>query len=108
MAANLLEDLAGELVRARVDLTQYAETYYFRDVEESTSLAASIGTAVQLALVAQQSPRADLRFAGKLLDTAVGDFAGRLDEHFLRVGGPPRAVLAAYAADHGHTEPRPG
>ena len=31
MAANLLEDLAGEVVQARVDLTQYAETYYFRD-----------------------------------------------------------------------------
>ena len=35
MAANLLEDLAGEVVQARVDLTQYAETYYFRDGEES-------------------------------------------------------------------------
>src|SRR3954465_3743867 len=49
MAANLLEDLAGEVVQARVDLTQYAETYYFRDGEASASLAANIGTAVQLA-----------------------------------------------------------
>ena len=107
MAANLLEDVAGELVQVRVDLTQYAETYYFRDGEESASLAASIGTAVQLAQVAERSPRADMRFAGKLLDTALGDFAGQLDEHFLRVGGPPQAVLAAYAADHGHAAPRP-
>ena len=102
MAANLLEDLAGEVVQARVDLTQYAETYYFREGEESTSLAATIGTAVQLAHAAERSPRADLRFAGKLLDTALADFAGLLDAHFLRVGGPPQAVLAAYAADHGH------
>ncbi|MET0763924.1 MAG: hypothetical protein ABWY29_03605, partial [Blastococcus sp.] len=108
MAANLLEDLAGELVQIRVDLTQYAETYYFRDGEEPQSLAASIGTAVQLAQVAQRSARADMRFAGRLLDTALDDFAGRLDEHFLRVGGSPRAVLAAYAADHGHAAPRPG
>jgi hypothetical protein len=102
MAANLLEDLAGEVVQARVDLTQYAETYYFRDGEESVSLAANIATAVELARAAERSPRADLRFAGKLLDTALGDFARLLDAHFLRVGGPPRAVLEAYAADHGH------
>jgi hypothetical protein len=108
MAANLLEDLAGELVQIRVDLTQYPETYYFRDGEESASLAASIGTAAQLARVAQRSPRADMRFAGRLLDTALCDFAGRLDEHFLRVGGSPQAVLAAYAADHGHAAPRVG
>jgi hypothetical protein len=108
MAANLLEDLAGELVQIRVDLTQYAETYYFRDGEESASLAATIGTAVQLAQAAERSPRADMRFAGKLLDTALGDFASQLDQHFLRVGGPPQGVLAAYAADHGHAAPGVG
>jgi hypothetical protein len=102
MAANLLEDLAGELVQARVDLTQYAETYYFRDGEESASLAASIGTAVQLAHAAERSPRPDMRFAGRLLDTALADFARLLDEQFLRVGGSTEAVLAAYTADHGH------
>jgi len=102
MAANLLEDIAGQLVQARVDLTQYAETYYFRDGDASASLAATIGTAVDLAHAAERSPRADLRFAGTLLDLALGDFARLVDEQFLRVGGPPQAVLSAYAADHGH------
>jgi ion channel len=106
MAANLLEDLAGELVQSRVDLTQYAETYYFRDGEESASLAATIGTAVQLAHAAERSPRPDMRFAGRLLHTALDDFAGLLDAQFLRIGGPPQAVLTAYAADHGHGAPR--
>jgi ion channel len=102
MAAGLLEDLAGELVRARVDLTQYAETYYFRDGEEAASLAATIGTAADLARVATAAPRADLRFAGSLLDAALGDFARLLDGQFLRVGGARAEVLRAYAADHGH------
>ncbi len=102
MAANLLEDIAGELVQARVDLTQYAETYYFRDGDASASLASTIGTALDLAHAAERSPRADLRFAGSLLDLALGDFARLIDEQFLRVGGPPQAVLSAYAADHGH------
>jgi hypothetical protein len=105
MAANLLEDIAGELVQARVDLTQYAETYYFRDGDESASLAATIATASDLAHAAERSPRADLRFAGSLLDLALGDFARLVDEQFLRVGGPPQAVLSAYAADHGHGTP---
>jgi hypothetical protein len=108
MAANLLEDLAGELVQARVDLTQYAETYYFRDGDSSASLAATIGTAVGLARAAERSPRPDMRFAGTLLDTALSDFAELLDDQFLRIGGPPQAVLAAYAADHGHAAPRSG
>jgi hypothetical protein len=102
MAANLLEDIAGELVQARVDLTQYAETYYFRDGDPSASLAATIGTALDLAHAAEHSSRADLRFAGKLLELALGDFAQLVDEQFLRIGGTPRQVLAAYAADHGH------
>lgn len=106
MAANLLEDLAGEVVQARVDLAQYAETYYFRDAEESVSLPANIAMAMELARAAEQSPRADLRFSGRLLDTALGDFAGLIDAHFLRLGGPPEAVLMAYAADHGHGPPR--
>jgi hypothetical protein len=106
MAANLLEDLAGEVVQARVDLAQYVETYYFRDLEESVSLPANISMAVDLARAAERSPRADLRFAGTLLETALGDFAQLLDSHFLRVGGPPEAVLRAYAADHGYGVPR--
>jgi hypothetical protein len=102
MTAPLLENLTGELVQARVDLRQYAETYYFRDGEEAESLAANIGTAARLARAAAASPRADVRFAGRLLATALDDLARLLDEQFLRVGGSVDAVLAAYAADHGH------
>jgi hypothetical protein len=102
MTAPLLESLAGELVQARVDLKQYAETYYFRDGENAESLAATIGTAAGLARAAVASQRTDVRFAGRLLATALADLAQLLDEQFLRVGGSVDEVLAAYAADHGH------
>ena len=102
MTAPLLENLATDLVQARVDLTQYAETYYFRDGEESTSLAANLGTAARLAVAAGASERADLRFAGQLLAAALDDFTRLLDTRFLRVGGGRRDVLRAYALDHGH------
>jgi voltage-gated potassium channel Kch len=102
MTAPLLENLATGLVQARVDLTQYAETYYFRDGEESTSLAANLETAVRLAEAAEASERADLRFAGHLLAAALDDFTRLLDTRFLRAGGGRRDVLQAYALDHGH------
>jgi hypothetical protein len=105
MAAGLLEDLAGELVQARVDLTQYAETYYFRDGDVAESLPANIGTAARLARAAASSPRADLRFAATLLQAALDDFARLVDDQFLRVGGTLPDVLRAYAADHGHPPP---
>ncbi|WP_448627808.1 potassium channel family protein [Geodermatophilus sp. URMC 64] len=102
MTAPLLESLTGELVQARVDLKQYAETYYFRDGEDAESLAANIGTAARLARAAAASPRADVRFAGRLLATALDDLARLLDQQFLRVGGSVDDVLAGYATDHGH------
>jgi hypothetical protein len=100
--ASVLESLAVDLVQARVDLKQYAETYYFRDGEEAESLAANVATAARLAHAATGSPRADVRFTGRLLATALTDLARLLDEQFLRVGGDLDDVLAAYAADHGH------
>jgi hypothetical protein len=102
MTAPLLESLATDLVQVRVDLTQYAETYYFRDGESAASLAANLGTTAQLATAAAGSPRADVRFTGHLLALALEDFAELLDQQFLRVGGPLPHILHAYAADHGH------
>jgi hypothetical protein len=105
MAAGLLEDLAAQLVQARVDLTQYAETYYFRDGDVAESLPANIATADRLARAAAGSARADLRFAATLLQAALDDFAHLVDDQFLRVGGALPDVLDAYAADHGHPPP---
>jgi hypothetical protein len=106
MTAPLLENLAGALVQARVDLTQYPETYYFRDGEEAASLAANIGTAARLASAAITSPRADVRLGGQLLAAALDDFTQQLDVRFLHVGGSLPRILGAYAADHGHRPPR--
>ncbi|MGY1762433.1 potassium channel family protein [Geodermatophilus sp. SYSU D00779] len=101
MAAPLLEDLAVGLAQLRVDLTQYAETYYFRDGDPEASLPAMLGVALHLSEHAQRTLGADARYAGELLDTAVGDYLHVVDEQFLHVGGPARAIASAYADDHG-------
>ena len=47
--ALLLDSLATEVVRVRIDFTQYAEAYYFHDGEDHASLAAMVGYADALA-----------------------------------------------------------
>ncbi|MGY2079261.1 potassium channel family protein [Modestobacter sp. SYSU DS0657] len=108
LAAPVLEGLAGDLVHVRVDLTQYSETYYFRDGADEASLAAMLGTAVDLSEAARDAPRQDVRVAGELLGLAVEDFAGILDQQFLHRDARVAEVIEAYAADHGHRAVRSG
>ncbi|WP_155056079.1 potassium channel family protein [Streptomyces blattellae] len=103
MGAVLLESLAAEVARVRIDFTQYAEAYYFHDGEDHSSLAATIGYAADLAQHGRAARQPDVRLAGDLLAGALEDLAAILDERFLHTGGTPTHVFAAYAADHGRS-----
>ncbi|TFV62167.1 UNVERIFIED_ORG: two pore domain potassium channel family protein [Bacillus sp. AZ43] len=100
LAAPLLEGLAGALVQARVDVTQYSETYYFRDHDEEAALPAMLSVATSLCDAGRAAPRRDVRIAAGLLGAAIDDFARVLDEEFLRVGGTTAEILSAYAEAH--------
>ncbi|WP_040340133.1 potassium channel family protein [Candidatus Blastococcus massiliensis] len=100
VAAPLLESLAGTLAQVRVDVTQYTETFYFRDGDEEAALPAMLGVAAGLAHAGHSAPRRDVRIAAGLLQAAIDDFAHVLDEQFLHVGGSTDEVLAAYARAH--------
>ena len=99
--AVLLHDLAGRVGQTRVDLTQYAETYYFRTEDDASSLAATLPYALELADIAGATSRADLRLAAEDLSCALADLAQLLGEDFLRTEGSVEKILAAYAEDHG-------
>lgn len=101
--ALLLEGLATEVVRVRIDFTQYAEAYYFHDGEDHASLAAMVGHAAALAQRGRAARRPDVRLAGDLLAGALDDLAAVLDQRFLHTGGTPAEVFAAYAVDHGRS-----
>ncbi|MFI6034967.1 potassium channel family protein [Streptomyces sp. NPDC051315] len=103
--ALLLDSLATEVVRVRIDFTQYAEAYYFHDGDDHSSLAVMVGHAATLAERGQVARRPDVRLAGDLLAGALKDLAAVLDQRFLHTGGPPTDVFAAYAADHGRAQP---
>lgn len=99
--ALLLDSLASDVVRVRIDFTQYAEAYYFHDGEDHSSLAAMIGHAAVLARHGRSARLPEVRLAADLLTGALEDLATVLDERFLHTHGPPAEVFAAYAADHG-------
>ncbi|WP_432038319.1 potassium channel family protein [Streptomyces cucumeris] len=101
MGALLLDSLASEIVRVRIDFTQYAEAYYFHDGEDHSSLAAMVGYAADLTHRGRSARRSDVLLAADLLAGALKDLADVLDQRFLRTGGDPPEVFAAYAADHG-------
>lgn len=101
-AATLLETLADELVQVRVDLTQYAETYYFRETDEVASLPAQLSYARELADRAASSRRDDVRLSGLLLRGAVEDFVYLLTQQFLPAGGGLGTILQRYSDDHGY------
>ncbi|MCF6508810.1 two pore domain potassium channel family protein [Blastococcus sp. MG754426] len=101
-AATLLETLAGELVQVRVDLTQYAETYYFREADDVASLPAQLPYARELADRAASSGRDDVRLSGTILRGAVEDYAYLLTQQFLPASGDLAATLQRYSDDHGY------
>ncbi|MBC7633588.1 MAG: two pore domain potassium channel family protein [Flavobacterium sp.] len=101
-AAGVLEGLATSIVGVRVDLSEYAETYYFREDEMEASLAATLGYAAELARAGSVSPRSDVKHASTILTCALDDLAHVLDDRFLHVGGLLPEVIDAFALDHGH------
>ncbi|MEU6944425.1 potassium channel family protein [Streptomyces sp. NPDC046316] len=110
--AALLDGLASALSTITVDFLQYAESYYFYDGDENTSLAGQLGHAVGLADQAAEARHPDVRLSASVLRTALEDLATVLDERFLRTGEAPEQVFRAYADDHGRspgpTRPAPG
>ncbi|WP_436995276.1 potassium channel family protein [Streptomyces sp. enrichment culture] len=104
LAVDLTTSLAVEVTRVRVDFAQRAETYYFRDGEDRSSLAAMIGFASDLAAQGQASPSVDLRVSAAMLSHTLEDLAAVLNRQFLHLRhATPIEIFHAYATDHGHT-----
>lgn len=104
LAVQVLDGLAVQFAQARVDMTEYAETYYFREGTQEAALPAMVSFAVELADRAAGSPCVDVRLAGRLLAHALEDYAVVVNQEFLHREGSVRELLQAYADDHGHRQ----
>lgn len=104
-AARVLDDVSTGITQARVDLTQYTESYYFQERSPDSSLPLTVGYAADLARAGVDSGNPDLRLAARALSHTLDDLAQVIDAQFLRTGGTTDAVLEAYATD---SRPRGG
>ncbi|MGW0750503.1 potassium channel family protein [Streptomyces sp. NPDC002587] len=99
--ATMLDSLAAQFSVVAVDFLQYAESYYFHDVDDRTSLAQQIGYALDIADEAAGARHPDARLAAAVLHHALEDLADILDQRFLKTHAPFRQTLEAFARDHG-------
>ncbi|MET9320168.1 potassium channel family protein [Streptomyces sp. NPDC003038] len=99
--AAILDSVAAGISVISVDLMQYAESYYFYDGDDRTSLARHIAYAADLADQATEARQPEVRLSAAALRAALDDLAAILDQRFLHTGGTPRQVLDAFARDHG-------
>jgi hypothetical protein len=101
-AALLVDGLVNDVTRARVDLGDYAESYYFREVNREAALPAMIGFALEIGRTAAAAPSPEVRLYGNLLLHSLGDFADVLAARFLPAQEGSSDLMASYAKDHGH------
>ncbi|MDX3532951.1 potassium channel family protein [Streptomyces sp. MB09-01] len=99
--ATILDGLAGAVSVVSVDFQQYAESYYFHDGDDRTSLARQITSALNLADRAASARHPDVRLSAAVLRAALDDLAAILDERFLHTGGTAREVFESFEGDHG-------
>lgn len=100
VAHRLLDDLSTSVVRVRIDLHDYPETYYFREPEPSASLPVALPVAADLARLAACSADRQVRHGGAVLTAALDDLAEVLDRRFVSAGGTTDEILTAFRADH--------
>ncbi|GAA1995319.1 potassium channel family protein [Microbacterium pumilum] len=96
----VLHTVAQQIASVRVDLSQSPESYYFREGEAPTSLGHALPVVAALADAAAQSPHADLRIAGSILDDALEDLVGCLRDNFGAEGESRADVMESFARDH--------
>jgi hypothetical protein len=103
-ASTLLHGIAADIVSARVDLGDYAETYYFRENRRESALPATLSVAQELGTVATQSSHPDVRLAGRVLLISVADLLAVVEARFLRNPQAAPSLMDAYLIDHRHHE----
>lgn len=102
---RVLDTLAAEVVKVRIDFVQHSEGFYFQESDPDLSLARQLSYALRMRDAALASPEAVVRRSGQQLSSAIEHLCSRLDESYLHTGQGPVGVVAAYAADHGR-DPR--
>ncbi|MEK8089132.1 potassium channel family protein [Thermithiobacillus plumbiphilus] len=98
-----LDSLAEDFIRIRIDLTQNAELYYFRESDPQISLATSVHYALELSSTALRSSRTDVQRSGILLSSALDRLGAYMRDNFPISGKSTKEIFEAVSTDHGYT-----
>lgn len=98
--SRTLETLASEIGKARIDLTQHTESYYFQEEDTDLSLARHLPYALVLCDAAATSAAPGLRACAGVLSSSLDRLAAKLREDFVDADEDLHETFRAYAADH--------
>jgi Ion channel len=101
-AQFLLDDLASDVIRTRVDLIHFPIIYYFYSGHARSSLPESLPHLVRFALLGSNAEKPErVRLASAALREALNDLAEVLAQRLRRADTKdPEAVFRAYAEEH--------
>ncbi len=100
VAVQHLEGVRAELATVEMDLLQYAESYYFREVGADTSMAAALSCVVDLVAAGERSSAPEVRNAATMLSAGTGELLALLRREYLGEVGGDAETIAAFARDH--------
>lgn len=103
IATRVLDTLAAEVGKVRIDFAQHSEGFYFQEQHPDLSLARQLPYGLQLIDEARGHHDAAVRSSAQRLSVALEQLAAELERGFVAAGEGPGAVFAAYARDHGQT-----
>ncbi|MFJ6303065.1 potassium channel family protein [Pseudarthrobacter oxydans] len=102
-ASRVLDGLAANVGKIRIDFTQYPEVFYFQEEDPDLSLARQLPYLLKLRDDAIGHKELDVRLSGEQLSLALEQLTNKLKNDFLGSGEDPGQVIAAYAAAHRQT-----
>lgn len=99
--SRVLDSLTADVAKARVDLTQHTESYYFQEDDPDLSLPRQASYMLVLAEAAAAALAPQVRASAQRLTGALEQLGQKLDADFLRTDEDDvERVLQAYAHDH--------
>ncbi|WP_165821270.1 ion channel [Nocardioides gansuensis] len=100
IASGILHAVSRDLAVVAVDMTQYAESYYFVENDEPMSLAANLPYALALVEAGLGAASSEVRSAARVLRSCVEQVTDRIAITHLGTEGSVEEVLRAFAQDH--------
>ena len=98
---RVLDTVASEVGKVRIDFTQHIEGFYFQEHNQDLSLAYQLPYALELRDAAMARDEVAVRLSARQLTVALEQLGTEISQDFVRTGDDPAEVFAAYADEHG-------